>query len=88
MKKIGIDQNQWKSIVNRVSGQARSLNKIKKIDLSKTDLKPFKKFNNLTEEINSSIDNYRLLVDYNTQQLIDVGERKVAVDKQGAASFK
>lgn len=64
-----------------------SIGKIENIQLAKTDLEPFKQFEKIIPQINSSLSSFKSFTQEDGQKMIKAGENKKADDKAGSKTM-
>ncbi|MBO0411480.1 hypothetical protein JZO81_10440 [Enterococcus hulanensis] len=83
---VGVGES-WSSTVNGATKAVSSIGKIENIQLAKTDLEPFKQFEKIIPQINSSLSSFKSFTQEDGQKMIKAGENKKADDKAGSKTM-
>mgnify|MGYP000133723992 CR=1 FL=1 len=86
MGAIGVDGS-WKQTVSGAGSAISSIGKMETIQLSNTDLAPFKQFEKIIPQINSSLSSFKSYSQQDTKKMIRVGENKKSDDLAGSKNL-
>lgn len=78
----------WNQTVHNATHTVSSIGQIESIQLVKTDLEPFKQFEKLIPQINSSLSSFKSFTQEDGQKMIKAGNNKKADDKAGSKTMK
>ncbi|HGF7128773.1 TPA: hypothetical protein ACF3DK_001759 [Enterococcus faecium] len=88
MVKNSVDLSEWTQLVNKANSTFSGISKMKNVNFSQTNAKPFKEFTTMITNINSSLDSYKIFVKGSMDKMTAAGKNKANDDKAGAASLK
>ncbi|MBN7274911.1 variable surface protein mvspG [Ligilactobacillus pobuzihii] len=88
MAKTGVDLGEWAEVVNKAAGSEKDLKKLSKLNLVKTNLKPFTVFADYIDAYNESVEEFRKFAKTDKTMMIKVAKNKDDDDKDGAKSLK
>lgn len=88
MVKNSVDLSEWTQLVNKANSTVSGISKMKNVNFSQTNAKPFKEFTTMITNINSSLDSYKIFVKGSMDKMTAAGKNKGNDDKAGAASLK
>ncbi|WP_165005119.1 MULTISPECIES: hypothetical protein [unclassified Enterococcus] len=88
MVKSSVDLSEWTQSVNKANSTVSGISKMKNVNFSQTNAKPFTEFTTMINNINSSLDNYKTFVKGSMDKMTAAGKNKANDDKAGAASLK
>lgn len=88
MVKNSVDLSEWTQLVNKANSTVSGISKMKNVNFSQTNAKPFKEFTTMITNINSSLDSYKIFVKGSVDKMTAAGKNKANDDKAGAASLK
>ncbi|EGP4764925.1 hypothetical protein QRK71_000533 [Enterococcus faecium] len=89
MVKNSVDLSEWTQLVNKANSTVSGgISKMKNVNFSQTNAKPFKEFTTMITNINSSLDSYKIFVKGSMDKMTAAGKNKANDDKAGAASLK
>lgn len=86
MVRIGLG-NSWGQRVNKAGSAVSDLGKVKTIQFSKTNLAPFKQFEELISDVNSSLSKFKSFSKQDTAKMLQVGEKIKDEDKSSARNM-
>ncbi|WP_275400723.1 hypothetical protein [Enterococcus faecium] len=88
MVKNSVDLSEWTQLVNKANSTVSGISKMKNVNFSQTNAKPFKEFTTMITNINSSLDSYKIFFKGSMDKMTAAGKNKANDDKAGAASLK
>jgi len=79
--------NSWSQTVNKAGSAVSDIGKVKKIQFSKTDLQPFKQFEEIITDVNKSLSDFKSFNKQDTAKMLKVGDKIVEHDKDSAKNM-
>lgn len=86
MVAVGVDDT-WKETVTGAGTAISGIGKMETIQFSKTDLAPFKHFETIIPQINSSLSSFKSFSTQDTKKMISVGDNKKSDDLAGSKNL-
>lgn len=86
MGAIGVDDS-WQQTVSGAGAAISGIGKIETIQLSNTDLSPFKQFEEIIPQINSSLNSFKSFSNQDAKKMISVGDNKKSDDLAGSKNL-
>lgn len=87
MSKTGVS-DEWTGLVNQSKGSMASVSKVPEINISKTDLKPFLQYKNISQSINKVLSSMKKFISEDSEKMIIAGENKRKDDQSASKSME
>lgn len=88
MGKIGVDQENWNSVVNKAENAVSSISKPSIESMQKTTLQRLKKIIEVQKTLANTVESFKAMSNTDTQKMKQVAKNIVLEDKQAANAIQ